>query len=154
MSRSICAGASSRRRRRASSSVAPALPLPGNATAPSDSSSDFQRDSMFGWMPRPSATSATDRPYSTTCFTASSLNSRLCFLRDLPIGSSSLRSLATPSWVSTFSGQHHKHEWLTAQYRGAMQEALQVDRLEASEEAAGSWAATYWKSLVGGKRVQ
>jgi hypothetical protein len=34
------------------------------------------------------------------------LNSRPCFLRELPIGSSSFWSLATPSWVSTFSGQH------------------------------------------------
>jgi hypothetical protein len=31
------------------------------------------------------------RPCSTTCLTASILNSRLCFLGDLPMRSSSLR---------------------------------------------------------------
>src|SRR5262245_28256805 len=60
-----------------------------------------------GEMPLSIADLVTDRPCCTTCFTASSLNSRLCFLRELPIGSSSFRSLTTPNWVSTFSGQHN-----------------------------------------------
>jgi hypothetical protein len=47
-----------------------------------------------------------------------------------------------------------QHEGLIARYRHAMQEALRVDQLEASEDAVGSWAATYWKTLMGGKRVQ
>jgi hypothetical protein len=36
----------------------------------------------------------------------------------------------------------------------ALRDALGLDRLDASDEPAGSWAATYWKTLVGGERVR
>lgn len=62
-----------------------------------------------------------------------------------------LEDMDTNGHIVAFTCQHPV---LRMHYCTAMQQALRVDQLPVLEEPVGSWAATYWKTLVGGQRVR
>ena len=65
---------------------------------------------QFAVDPKAFCSVKTDRPCCTTRFTASSLDSRLCFLRELPNGSSSFWSLDRRSRCMVRSADY-EHAW-------------------------------------------
>src|SRR5262249_9677303 len=70
------------------------------------SSFSFQHRKRDSQMPRERAASATDRPFSVTSLTASTLNSRVCVRRFLAM-MDLLGVVYTLIWVSTIRGEVH-----------------------------------------------
>src|SRR6187401_2488012 len=107
MSRSCWARARSLRSWATSSSDDFSRPLPGNASAPSDSTWPRQVWSRLRSMPRLAATSVTVRPGSRLSRTASRLNSGLYFRRDFDMDTSLPGASLLLVWVSTFPAEDH-----------------------------------------------